>query len=123
MNLKLDITEQDNILLMTVTGPYSLSDFKEVIALLQVECDRRSKNLALVDITRVEMEGTMPGLDRFIIGELLADLLAPRIKLAAVAQPQIVNRMAENVAVNRGMRMLVFFTREEAIHWLQGAPA
>jgi len=56
--------------------------------------------------------------DRFQGGALVAELIRPPRKLAVVYRSELINKFAENAAVNRGADMLVCGTRDEALNWL-----
>lgn len=116
MNLEVAITDLDSHLSMEVTGKYSLSDYKELVMLIANQCEQRGKCLALVNI--IQVEGDFPTFDRFVLGEMVSEVFGSRIKMAVLTPRGKTDRTAENTAVNRGARMRVFFTKDEALQWL-----
>jgi hypothetical protein len=55
---------------------------------------------------------------RFLAGQDLAALFPLPCKVAVVCQAKWITKFAENVAVNRGARVLVCADRVEALGWL-----
>lgn len=56
--------------------------------------------------------------DRFLVGEAIAELLPQPMKVAALSRAELINKFAENTAVNRGARFLVCSNEDEALQWL-----
>ena len=70
-----------------------------------------------MDLT--QMEGNPNILDRYTIGVEVARICGATIQGAAIAKQSITNYMVENVAVNRGAKLKVVSTFEEAMKWLE----
>jgi hypothetical protein len=70
----------------------------------------------LVDLTGIT--GQPPDIDRFELGERLAQVFGTTHTLAIIGRKESVNRLAETVAQNRGTALRVFFTEREALSWL-----
>jgi hypothetical protein len=117
--LKADLSEQDGILVINFSGTYTLDGFKAAIDLIRSECEKRQWTLAFADITTVQAIPT--AMERYSLGEYISRILGFRIKFAVLTLPDIVNHLAENVAVNRGARIQLFFEKEEAMNWLHSA--
>jgi hypothetical protein len=78
--------------------------------------------------TRVLVDGRdLPApaaeMDRFNIGAAIAELFGHRIKVAILFPRALINKFAENVAVNRGATVLVVSDEEAALQWLVGKDA
>ena len=58
-------------------------------------------------------------MDNFELGVHIAKTLGARIKLAIVASGRIIDKLAEDTAVNRGGRVLVTEDLGEAMRWLR----
>jgi hypothetical protein len=78
--------------------------------------DRHQLRRVLVDLTGVT--GVPPDIDRFELGERLAQVFGSTHTLAIIGREESVNRLAEAVAQNRGAALRVFFTEREALTWL-----
>jgi hypothetical protein len=57
-------------------------------------------------------------IDRFDAGATIAELFRGRIKLAILYPPAIINKLAEDTAVNRGADVLVVADERVALEWL-----
>jgi hypothetical protein len=57
-------------------------------------------------------------MDRFDVGTTIAELFRGRIKVAILYPPAIINKLAENTAVNRGADLLVVGDEKVALEWL-----
>ena len=57
-------------------------------------------------------------MDRFFVGEKIANVLGGKIKLAVVWPEKDINKFAENVAINRGGNICVVGDIETAKKWL-----
>lgn len=58
--------------------------------------------------------------EKFHIGSLLAELIGDKYQIAILRKQQYINKFTENVAVNRGARLLVTGDEAEALKWLLG---
>jgi hypothetical protein len=96
--------------------PYTLTLFLSTIQEIGEYCQKEKLNKVLVDLLKVT--GNPSILDRYHFGVEIARVWGPRIKAAAIAEPSLVNFMAETVAVNRGANFKVFFDRDKASTWL-----
>lgn len=103
-------------LLVEFTEPYSLSNVIAVIHEVAPRCQQAGRHKVLVDLRRSEGNPNM--LDRFKFGIEIARVWGSRIKAAVVANPGIINRMGETVAVNRGGRVRVTHDIAGALEWL-----
>ena len=115
--MKYDLIEQNNeYLLFKFTGMYSLTEAEELVKKMHGQCLERKFDKLLADIT--EIEGVIPNMDRFSIGESIAEVFKHNFKSALLAKKDLINYFTENVAVNRGARFKIFSDEAEAIAWL-----
>ena len=117
MDLRVTTELNDTYLRMTATGTYKKKDLMELIELIKAEADRTGRKKVLVNIH--EVEGTPKMMDRYDIGVHCAHVWGPWIKVAAVYRSELINKFGEDVAVNRGARLRVEPTEEEALEWLE----
>jgi hypothetical protein len=104
-------------LFIEVSEPYSL---KLAISTIHEIADRcRAENLYKVLIDLSKVEGNPSIFDRYLAGIEIVRLWGSRIKAAVLARPGMINRMTENTAVNRGVKLLAVSDMESALKWLE----
>jgi len=83
------------------------------------ECEKEKKYKILINALNVA--GTnIPTMDRFFIGEEIAKVIGPKIKIAVVWPEQDIDKFGETVAVNRGGFIRVLGNIASAEKWLVG---
>ena len=98
------------------TGDCSLPqvfEFIENVKNLVVEAGRRH---VLIDIRGVK--GSPSDTDLFYAGKQVADVFGSRFKIAIVHPSQRITSLGQMAAVNRGARVVVVPTEDEAFEWL-----
>jgi hypothetical protein len=120
MLLNVDIEARDGYLFMHVVGQWRLSDIQELVTMIRLEAARRGYTHVLVDMLGVS--GKPSEADRFAVG--LAATSPPRghLKVAILYPADLINKLAENTAVNRGAQLLVTSDGEAALIWLLDTP-
>ena len=116
LNYKLAIEADERYLRVTAKGTYGFGRTRRLIHAIRESSDRHQLRHVLVDLSSVT--GIPPDIDRFEIGEHLAQVFGSTHTLAIIGRKESVNRLAETVAQNRGMALRVFFTEQEALSWL-----
>ena len=96
---------------------YSLALLLTIVQEIAEQCQKEGLYKAIVDLT--QMEGNPSILDRYTIGVEVARIFGAKIQCAAIAKQSMTNYMVENVAVNRGAKLKVVSTLEEAREWLK----
>jgi hypothetical protein len=104
-------------LFVEVSEAYSLDILMSTIHEVAEHCRKENLNKALIDLR--QMEGSPNIFDRYRIGIEIAKAWGAKIKVAVIAKPGVVNRMAENTAVNRGAKLMTVFDEETALTWLE----
>ncbi len=104
-------------LFVDVSEPYSLILFISGIHEVADRCRKENLYKVLVDIRK--MEGNPSIFDRYLAGIEIVRLWGSRIKAVVLARPGIINRVAENTAVNRGAKLHVVSDMESARKWLE----
>lgn len=113
---KLAIEPKGEYLRVTATGTYAYGRTRRLIYVVRESSDDHQLRRVLVDFTGVT--GQPPDIDRFELGERLAQVFGSAHTLAIIGRPESVNRLAETVAQNRGVAMRVFFSERDALAWL-----
>jgi hypothetical protein len=117
MESEYSFVKKENYLMMTVTGNYAKQDFMSFADIILERCEEENMRKVLIDAHTVTF-ANMTTMDRFYIGENIAKVLGPRIKLTAIFPKEHINKFGENVAVNRGGKLFVTHAFEEAEEWL-----
>ena len=117
MKSELVIERKSNFLYYTLSGEYEIQDFFSYPAKMVDTCEK--EKIFNVLINALNVTGTnLPTMDRYFLGENIAKLLGPKIKLAVAWPGEHIDKFAENVAVNRGTQLLVVGDIETAKEWL-----
>ncbi len=117
MQSELIVERKANYLYFTLSGEYDKNNFKTYHQKVADACER--EKIYNVLINALNVSGTdLPTMDRYFLGESIALLLGPQIKLAVVWPEHHINKFAETVAVNRGAQILVVGDYETAREWL-----
>lgn len=96
---------------------YDRNAFTNYAKMILEECLKQNVNRVLIN--GLEVKGAdLSTMERYFIGEKVAEFFPPKIKLAVVWPELHINRFAETVALNRGGFMHVEGTIEAAEKWL-----
>lgn len=101
---------------LTVSGRYLFEELFDFVTLVKREADRAGRDRVLIDCR--QFEGSMTEAERFQGGQYIAEVFGPRIKAACILPAGQVTKLGELTAVNRGARLLVTESGEEAMNWL-----
>jgi hypothetical protein len=119
MEYNRDVKVTDDYIIITVTGSYTgIKDTFTAFDIMIEEAVTHGKNKILLDISKVE--GQIPLLDSYELGERAAKVWGHKYKIAILYQAEKIKGMFENVAVNRGGNVRVVPTFEKAETWLLG---
>ena|SRR5215831_6799097 len=111
------LEKKDNYLFVTLSGEYDRVELKSYGKALMDICEKEEVFKVLINMLGIT--GTnLSVMERFVIGESVAELFPPTLKLAVAWPEKDLTRFAETVAVNRGSFLAVFPTVEEAERWL-----
>jgi hypothetical protein len=117
MSLEIRTSTTDEYLMLKVSGPYNLTEFKSLILLMRVKAAEFGHIRVLADLRGVEQD--VPGYDRFILGEYYAKEIRYKLKMAVVGPPERITGFFEDVAVNRGGNVRIFSDEQSALRWLK----
>ncbi|MEJ1222029.1 hypothetical protein [Sediminicola sp. 1XM1-17] len=102
---------------MKITGSYHYQDFIQMPEIIWHEC--QSQGIFKMLIRGEDLKETnAPTIDRFFIGEKIAEVLRSKVKLAVVWPPDHMTKLTESVAVNRAAYMQMFVEPNDAKKWL-----
>ena len=117
LNYKLAIEPNPEYLRIAVKGTYGFGRTRRLFRAISELSDRHQMRRVLIDFTGVARQPS--DIDRFELGERLAQAFGSSTHtLAFIVRKEIVDRLAETVALNRGVAIRVFFTEEDALTWL-----
>ncbi len=116
MDVELAFEEREHYLFVGGQGPSDMDTMRRVLALIRDRAQLAGLTRILIDAHRVEPPRS--GLHRFQMGELIAELFGARYRLAVLSPARVINKFAENTAVNRGAIILVTDDENEALGWL-----
>ncbi len=104
-------------MVMKITGSYIFQDFFKMPEIILQACESHGNYKVL--LLGEELKDTDAStIDRFFIGERIAEVLRSKVKLAVVWPPDHMTKLTENVAVNRAAYMRMFVEPKEAKKWL-----
>src|SRR5262245_28279398 len=107
---------RDNHLFVEITEPFVVKMVLSTIQEIADTCKNENLDKVLVDMRAAHEP--ISTIDRYTLGVKVANVLGPKIKVAVVAHKDILNHVAENVAVNRYGKLKGFFDIAEATDWL-----
>ncbi len=116
MDVELTFQVHGDYLLVKGRGPSDLESTRKALVLIEEKARQTGLTHILIDAR--DVEAPRRELDRFFMGELVAELFGPRFRIAVVYQADRINKFAENTAVNRGANMLVAAEEDRAVQWL-----
>lgn len=127
MSIHYEYELQEAYLYAKISGNYSLAEAKHVSMNLLETCRVHQRFKILMDVFSLQGDPTV--YERFSYADHMASMYRAYIhqgfnlrQWAIVGTPPLIapNRFGENVAVNRGMTVKVFYSIEEAQKWLGG---
>lgn len=109
--------KREKYLLLTIKGQFDLIEFLALPQKVFTECEK--ENIFRVIVNGLFVEGTnLATMDRFSLGEKIADVFGNRAKIAIIWPERHNNKFAETVAVNRGANLQVFAAFDAAENWI-----
>ncbi|MEN9936558.1 MAG: hypothetical protein RLZZ387_3137 [Chloroflexota bacterium] len=119
--MPVDLRYEDDgaILVVRAVGSYGgRAGADAAIVAIAEHARARGRQCVLVDMR--QMSGSIPQLDRFLVGKRAGQVWGRRLKVAFIARAEDISHFFENVAVNEGAVVRVFGEEEEARRWLLG---
>jgi len=96
---------------------YSLDSLKRFIKFAKKILDLNHLKNTIVDLRF--MPESIPVMDRYELGVMIAEKFPFKYKLAVLAKREFITKFAETVAVNRGAEMLVSHDLKEIRKWFK----
>jgi len=116
MNTDLMVTEDK--LEAVCTGAFKQPDLVQVLdSIHDVRTRTPSIRKCILDVTGADFE--LGGIGEFFVGEYAAKKLAG-IRISLIIKRGQFNKLLENAAYNRGLKILLAESRPEAEAWLEG---
>jgi len=121
--VKLDLSFEDtgDYLHVRVRGDWTRQEIMAGIQNVAERVQSVGQTRVLLDIR--ELSSPKNEMDRFMAGEAIARLFPSPFKVVALRSKDLMDKFAENVAVNRGANAMVLSDIDEAVRWLTGASA
>jgi len=117
MSLTTESRVQGTCVIVRVAGDYrSREEMFRVMEQLKASADEHGCTQAIMDLSAAQ--GRTSDMDRYYLGEHAAQVFRG-LKVAVVFPAEGITKFGENVAVNRGARLAVVPSLEEAQRWLQ----
>ena len=91
MESKYSFEKKEKYLMMTITGDYAKEDFMAYADIILARCEKENVKKILIDGMSVNY-ANMTTMDRFFIGEKIADVIGPKIKLTIVSPRENINK-------------------------------
>jgi hypothetical protein len=118
MGLDLRIKQENGYLFIGIIGEYSLMESRDLIHRVKEESKNSGYQNVLLDTTG--LAGSIPHLDMFELGVHCAEVWKAAFRVAIISRAGGINKLFEDVAANRGARVLVVANEGAAIQWLDG---
>lgn len=115
MQTRLGFEAHPGYLKVIFTGAHPLQPV-ELLTAVRAEAQRTGNTRILADCLALALP--TKDIQRFQIGEVIADLFRYRYKIAMVYPAHAITRFAENAANNRGAHLQVFGDETTALGWL-----
>ncbi|MCB9640609.1 MAG: hypothetical protein H6727_17065 [Myxococcales bacterium] len=99
-----------------ISGPYPEEEIEDVLWKMRKEAEALGLPSLLIDAMRLDTP--RHDLFRFVVGRHIAEIFGQKFRVAIVFPKHLINKLAENTAVNRGALLQVCGSEEEALQWL-----
>jgi hypothetical protein len=97
-------------------GPATLKNFKELFdELVKGAYEHGNDRKYLIDLRQIE--GTIPTVDRYELGGYMAEKVSD-CKISSISKKETYNKVGENVAVNRGVKVFSTDDENQARDWI-----
>jgi hypothetical protein len=118
VGLEVKVHQADTHLFIEAVGPYSFANLRDLFDRVRKETDQGGGQGVILDVTGVA--GTIPFIHLHALGEYCALVWILGLRIAIVSPEGGVNKLFENVAWNRGVRLAVVPNQSAAIEWVDG---
>lgn len=115
--MNLDIKNKTDYLLVGISGKFNLREMQSFFNEIKSQLVGQKLNKILADISGMDMS-EMSDFERFAISEGLTKAFDINYKFAVVMKKEMYHGFGENVILNRGVNMKIFFSIDEAKEWI-----
>jgi hypothetical protein len=116
MSFDVTTTINPEYLRVTSAGEFSVPDLFEFIDRVNSEAAAAGRRRVLVDSRAIT--GELSDADRFLGGKRSAEVFGSRLRVAVMFPAEKITKMAELAASNRGTKLLIASSEDEALDWL-----
>jgi len=109
--------DKGDFLVLTIKGDYDYWEFIKYPKIIKKKCEDLKNNKVLVDLVPVKYN-EIPTIELFFLGEILADTLRDKIKMALVWTGKDEKLFLQAVANNRAACLRIFDIIKTAEFWL-----
>src|SRR3954470_18703034 len=103
-------------ILFEANSSWTIDNAKKLIDTAKSEADKGGFKKILFNLEKWETPES--NLTRYVSGEYLSTTFFGKYKVAAFTKVEHINKLGENVAVNRGANYRIFSDKHEAEKWL-----
>jgi len=121
MKLTICFEDADDYLLARVEGRWTPDSVSQGIQEMVKKARDGGHSRVLLDLRKLSAPPT--DFARFRAGEQIAEMSRGILKIAAVYPEELINKFAEDTAVNRGAQFTVVADFDEAVQWLLSSPS
>lgn len=109
--------DKSEFLVLTIKGDYDYWEFIKYPKIIKKKCEELQNYKVLVDLILVKYK-EIPTIELFFLGEILADTLRDKIKMALVWTGEDEKLFLQAVANNRAACLRIFEITKTAEFWL-----
>jgi len=113
---KFEFVDHGKYLEVIFTGERTYEEVVDLIKGSYVKCNETRHKKILVNM--LGAKGPWLQIDRFKVGEQVAQLFRGTYRILVVEHEYIINKFAENTAANRGVNIVVTHEKEVYLDWL-----
>jgi hypothetical protein len=116
MSIDLSFQEQSNFLLVVISGQYDPVVVRETLEAIKERATQTNAIRILIDA--FDLSAPTAEFARYMAGLAFAELFPYPFRVAVLYKRELINKFAENTAVNRGASFHVCSDKDYAIRWL-----
>jgi hypothetical protein len=116
MKTQIAFEPKEGYLRVVIHGRYPSATYPEILRSIHDEASKLGLARILVD--GFSLSAPPSEMDRFSVGVSIAELFGRRYRIAILYPRELINKFAEDAAVNRGANLLVASEEGAALAWL-----
>ena len=115
--MDMSFEDADGYLIVRIQGEWTSDTLGQAIQDTANLAKQRGLTRILADLHELAAPSTE--FTRFQVGQQAVKYFGFHLKVAVVYTEEFTNKFAENIAVNRGVNLRIFFNLDEAVSWLK----